>query len=302
MSGLGNNTLFKHTHTSCLCHSLDGLRLILARSPLRHASYNAHPQVVEALLEAGATISGNPSSGWGFDITARRIGFADEVFQEHDRKSRVLQLLTDAEARERKSPEPSPASPPQSTPMDQSRAELSGPDHISAAPAQDSRHRSELPTRQESSSPTSSAGDEEIATLRNRRPRIPFADDSTDDTASGYPSRAHIANAFGFERYPQQRQPGVMHRDSPLRFSEDEIGPMSALSVLDPRSSVGVGDVSALSDYPNSRTARSGAPAREAPQLPPSAVHVGPDGVWRVTLSPSNEASEGAQSIYEMGS
>ncbi|KAL8956292.1 MAG: hypothetical protein Q9183_006347, partial [Haloplaca sp. 2 TL-2023] len=163
-------------------------------SPLRHASYNAHPQVVEALLEAGATISGNPSSGWGFDITARRIGFADEVFQEHDRKSRVLQLLTDAEARERKSPEPSPASPPQSAPMNPSRAELSSSDQILAAEAQDSRHRSELPGRaysEESSSPTSSAAEEELAALRSRRLRIPFADDDSDDTASGYPSRAH---------------------------------------------------------------------------------------------------------------
>ncbi|KAL8867020.1 MAG: hypothetical protein Q9174_005931 [Haloplaca sp. 1 TL-2023] len=274
-------------------------------SPLRYASYYAHPEVVETLLEAGATISGNSSSGWGFDLTARRIGFAPEVRQEHARKGRVLQLLMDAERRESKSPEPSATSPPQSAPIDHARAELSGPDYITAAPAEDSRHRPELPgpASEESSSPTSSAAEEEIAAMRNRRLGIPVDGNTSNDTTSGYPSRAHIANDFGFDRYPQQqRQPGVMQRDQFLKFPDDEIGPMSALSVTDPRSSMGGGDVSALSEYPSSRTARSGSSAREAPQLPPSAVQIGPDGMWRMTLSPSKEASERAQSIYEMGS
>ncbi|KAL8830950.1 MAG: hypothetical protein Q9170_005499 [Blastenia crenularia] len=55
--------------------------------PLRYASHYAWPTVVDYLVKAGATISGNPSSGWGFDITARRIGFVDKVRQEVERKA-----------------------------------------------------------------------------------------------------------------------------------------------------------------------------------------------------------------------
>ncbi len=68
--------------------------------PLRYAAFNAHPKVVEVLLTHGATVSGGASGGWGFNVTAHRIGFANDVFKEDQRKGEVLRLLTSAEARE----------------------------------------------------------------------------------------------------------------------------------------------------------------------------------------------------------
>ena len=68
--------------------------------PLRYAAFNAHPEVVELLLKHGATVSGTASGGWGFNITAQRIGFSNDVTNEEQRKGQVLRLLTSAEARE----------------------------------------------------------------------------------------------------------------------------------------------------------------------------------------------------------
>jgi ankyrin repeat protein len=68
--------------------------------PLRYAAYYAHPEVVELLLKHGATVSGSASGGWGFNITAHRIGFVNDVSIQEQRKGQVLRLLTSAEARE----------------------------------------------------------------------------------------------------------------------------------------------------------------------------------------------------------
>ena len=68
--------------------------------PLRYAAFYAHPEVVELLLRHGATVSGSASGGWGFNITAHRIGFANDVSNQEQRKGQVLRLLTGAEARE----------------------------------------------------------------------------------------------------------------------------------------------------------------------------------------------------------
>lgn len=68
--------------------------------PLRYAAHFGHPDVVEILLEAGASIGGISSGGWGFNLTAERIGFVNANITE-DRKQRVLELLQIAEALER---------------------------------------------------------------------------------------------------------------------------------------------------------------------------------------------------------
>ena len=73
--------------------------------PLRYAAFHAHPAVVEVLLKHGATVSGSASGGWGFEITAHRIGFANDMSIQERRKAEVLRLLTDAESREQKSRE-----------------------------------------------------------------------------------------------------------------------------------------------------------------------------------------------------
>lgn len=73
--------------------------------PLRYAAFYAHPEVVEILLRHGASVSGSASGGWGFNVTAHRIGFADNVSNEEQRKGQVLRLLTSAEAREQQAQE-----------------------------------------------------------------------------------------------------------------------------------------------------------------------------------------------------
>ena len=108
--------------------------------PLRYAAFNAHPDVVELLLRHGATVSGSASGGWGFNITARRIGFANDVINEEQRKGQVLRLLTSAEAREQSEREKaapaassfvSSAIQNQMTPL-----ELPGPNIASSPPGQ----------------------------------------------------------------------------------------------------------------------------------------------------------------------
>ena len=73
--------------------------------PLRYAAFHAHPAVVNQLLKHGATVSGSASGGWGFDITAHRIGFVDDISIQEQRKAEVLRMLTNAESRELQSRE-----------------------------------------------------------------------------------------------------------------------------------------------------------------------------------------------------
>lgn len=107
--------------------------------PLRYAAFNAHPEVVELLLRYGATVSGSTAGGWGFNMTAQRIGFANDMIEEQ-RKAEVLRLLTNAEAREQKAqenrsqntiPYVPPAVQGQFVPM-----ELPTPNFIASPPAQ----------------------------------------------------------------------------------------------------------------------------------------------------------------------
>ncbi|KAJ9602285.1 hypothetical protein H2200_013140 [Cladophialophora chaetospira] len=66
---------------------------------LRYGAYYGHPEVVERLLAAGASISGIQT--WGFNLTADTIGFAQNVTIPEDRKEHVTILLRNAEERER---------------------------------------------------------------------------------------------------------------------------------------------------------------------------------------------------------
>ncbi|KAL8647386.1 MAG: hypothetical protein Q9210_005592 [Variospora velana] len=173
---------------------------------LQYASHYAHPSVVEFLLSKGATVSGNPSSGWGFDMTARRIGFADEVHREDRRKARVLQLLIDAEAKEQKSREeastthhPSPARSPMGSPAElaEGPTQQLSPEQPRAAtstPENEAAHSTTTPSNLDTRfrSPSS-------ATSRNA------AATTKESSRSVYPAPDHIANSFGFDPFPQQR-------------------------------------------------------------------------------------------------
>ena len=69
--------------------------------PLRYAAYYGHPEVVRLLLSHGAEVSSTGASGgWGFDVTASRIGFAKNVDIPQERKTLVTSLLRSAEDRE----------------------------------------------------------------------------------------------------------------------------------------------------------------------------------------------------------
>ncbi|KAL8934248.1 MAG: hypothetical protein Q9216_006001 [Gyalolechia sp. 2 TL-2023] len=201
-------------------------------SPLRYASHYAHPAAVEFLLKAGATISGNPSSGWGFDVTAQRIGFANEVLQEEQRKAQVLKLLTDAEAKEHKLPdEPSIAPSQQSTSSTRGAmdppAELGDPSEGSALPPQ-KPHRKQRATGQENDidSPLRAELD-----TRVRQPSVAGLNGLHQSDAA-YPTSIHIANAFGFDPFPQQRvsneeprQNSTRSNSAPAPKSVVQIGP-----------------------------------------------------------------------------
>ena len=70
--------------------------------PLRYAAYYGHPDIVRLLLSHGAEVSSvGASGGWGFEVTASRIGFAMNVEISDERKRLVRELLEDAEIRER---------------------------------------------------------------------------------------------------------------------------------------------------------------------------------------------------------
>jgi len=69
--------------------------------PLRYAAYYGHPEVVQFLLSKGAEISAiGASGGWGFEVTASRIGFAVNVDIPQLQKDKVTSLLRSAEERE----------------------------------------------------------------------------------------------------------------------------------------------------------------------------------------------------------
>ncbi|MCJ1307442.1 hypothetical protein MMC25_001088 [Agyrium rufum] len=71
-------------------------------SPLRYAAHYGHPEIVSLLLSYGAEVTSvGPSGGWGFEVTASRIGFAQNVDIPESRKQQVLQLLVAAERDER---------------------------------------------------------------------------------------------------------------------------------------------------------------------------------------------------------
>ena len=69
--------------------------------PLRYAAHYGHPEVVQLLLSHGAEVSSTGASGgWGFDVTASRIGFATNVDIPQERRILVTSLLRSAEDRE----------------------------------------------------------------------------------------------------------------------------------------------------------------------------------------------------------
>ena len=70
--------------------------------PLRYAAYYGHPEILQLFLSCGAQVSSvGASGGWGFEVTASRIGFAMNVEISEERKRLVRELLEDAEVRER---------------------------------------------------------------------------------------------------------------------------------------------------------------------------------------------------------
>lgn len=95
----------KNGHVSVVSELINRRASVLQKDefnwpPLRYAAFYGHPEVVQLLLLHGASVSGNPSGGWGFNMTASRIGFANNVRIDEDRKGQVLRFLHDAEARE----------------------------------------------------------------------------------------------------------------------------------------------------------------------------------------------------------
>ncbi|KAL8917418.1 MAG: hypothetical protein Q9172_005857 [Xanthocarpia lactea] len=241
-------------------------------SPLRYASHYAHPQVVELLIKAGATVSNNTSSGWGFDMTAQRIGFASEVLQEEQRKARVLKLLTEAEAKETKARETtspradrSPARKPDDGPVE--LASTLKTERGESATAETPRKSPDTDILTKDGSERSHPS--ELDTAKGPRsppppPPPPSTMKTPYDPNTVYPSPVHIANAFGFDPYPQ-----------PQRYS-------GAVSEAD---------------------TDSGRP-------PKSVVQLGPDGLWRLnpptTMYGDSDRDGvgdggGGKSIYEMG-
>ncbi|KAL8762366.1 MAG: hypothetical protein Q9184_001628 [Pyrenodesmia sp. 2 TL-2023] len=212
-------------------------------SPLRWAAHYAHPAVVEFLLGKGATVSGTPSSGWGFDITARRIGFADEVLQEDERKAAVLKLLTEAEAKEQRSQDEQLSTPMQSPPA-VARSPMVSPAELAVATSgssqapQKSSHQRTAPLETRSHAPS------ELDT-RFRSPS-PASQNATEEPRSGYPAPSHIANAFGFDPFPrissEGTRPGSATPDSPpAPKSVVQIGP-DGMWRLNPTPSTQVAD------------------------------------------------------------
>ncbi|KAL8765452.1 MAG: hypothetical protein Q9209_007479 [Squamulea sp. 1 TL-2023] len=234
-------------------------------SPLRYASHYAHPQVVELLLKAGATISSHTSGGWGFDVTARRIGFASEVLNEERRKAQVLGLLIAAEAKEKKAQEAEfpqferpPARKPGEAPVELASSLNAGGDETATA---------ETPKKSQDTAndPTQRRHLSELDTTKS--PHSPPQKSPYDPNIT-YPSPAHIANAFGFDPYPQHRY-----------------------------------SVTASDTYDGGASSRR-VSSESSSATPKSVVQIGPDGLWR--LHPPTETAydgnDGGRSVYELPS
>ncbi|KAI4232751.1 MAG: hypothetical protein LQ349_004804 [Xanthoria aureola] len=257
-------------------------------SPLRHASYYAHPQVVELLLRAGATISSHTSGGWGFDITARRIGFASEVLGEEPRKALVLNLLIEAEAKEAKEAkaqedtsrrfEMLPARRIGEKPVELASGSGEYPDEDSdesTATDHAVRRTNDSTTITTSQKPHPPPSELDTATKSTRSPpKTPY------DPNTIYPSPSHVANAFGYDAYPQQ------HRYSAAVSEPDDSRASASASSWRPISTES-------SSNPTST----------------SVVQIGSDGLWRLRATGSSSTATGVDggvgggaSIYEMGS
>ncbi|KAL8893724.1 MAG: hypothetical protein Q9192_004985 [Flavoplaca navasiana] len=259
-------------------------------SPLRYASHYAHPKVVEVLLKAGATISSHTSGGWGFDITARRIGFASEVLGEEQRKSQVLKLLVEAEAKETKAQEDTlqrfevspirrPGDPPVELPSianpDEDTGSISS-DYavrktndsnsdqnikpVSALSSDYAVRKTHDSTTDQNINPVSALSELDTA----KSPRSPPTR-SPYDPSTVYPSPSHVANAFGFDPYiPRRHSTTVSETSSTRAVSTDSRNPPTQ-----------------------------------------SVVQIGPDGMWRlkpITSAGTDSDGEIGARIYEMGS
>ena len=77
--------------------------------PLRYAASYGHPKVVEFLLSHGASVFDIPSHNWGFDLNSSGMAFAMDVIISAERRQQVLQLLYNAEERQRRPQERSSA-------------------------------------------------------------------------------------------------------------------------------------------------------------------------------------------------
>ncbi|KAL8949562.1 MAG: hypothetical protein Q9222_004336 [Ikaeria aurantiellina] len=202
-------------------------------SPLRYASHYAYPEVVEILLKAGATVSGHPSSGWGFDVTAHRIGFADEVRMETQRKARVLKLLMDAEAKEHESQEEASASSTKLNPIAPQKGGV--PAELASSITENDQASTTVRTSTKAPIPSTvepaAADPDRLSELDTRQRSPPGALTSNPDgTNVTYPSPSHIANAFGFDPFPQQyphagSNPKTQASDAPSTESVVHLGP-----------------------------------------------------------------------------
>ena len=100
--------------------------------PLRYAAYHGHPEVVQLLLSNAAEVSSTGASrGWGFDITAGRIGFSSTEDISQERKDLVSSLLNSAEQLERLSKENEAFSSQAVPPIQQAAASELATPHVS---------------------------------------------------------------------------------------------------------------------------------------------------------------------------
>ena len=286
----------KHGNTSVVEELLSRGTSVLQKDerewqPLRYAAFYAHPQVVNLLLKAGAAVSGNPSGGWGFNVTARRIGFANEVAKEEKRKAQVLNLLISAENREESAQDDTGAIPSPSA-----KLSLSGPTELddstsanlitqsllkvsqptTSAPTASSEHPKSPPELDTMAkrSPFPRASKEDEVLMRASAKASPSQTTREDVEApeqrlsSSYPSRAHIANAFGFDPFPSSNFTAVQESD------EKEAG---------------------LMRQPQSRSMNPEPPAT-------SSVILGPDGLWRYNTAKISQDDGASTKIYELTS
>ncbi len=200
--------------------------------PLRYAAFNAHPEVVELLLRYGATVSGSASGGWGFNITAQRIGFATDVTNEEHRKGQVLRLLTSAEEREQRAQQKmAPAHAPIVPPAVQNQTsptELPDPS-TAASPAPASHPQpTHLPpdatSKASSEPPYSSNGNAPSSTRHPYRSPHPLATEMPGVTPQQPYPRYHTADPggslyTGFPNMPNTSTQPVPSLSEPNHYS-----------------------------------------------------------------------------------